>query len=195
MAGREALLAEAVAAYEATPEHKIEILVEPGHNACGKAWIAGAKRASDFDYLHFGADDLIPRPGWLAAAIECVDAGFIPVPLVWLPGEILQSAGIQGLDTFTGPYVDWQEVEHTTVPFMSAEQWDAIGMIELHYCTDLWVSEIGRRRGWPARIRTGYQFLHYHSHIGRGDQHAQTREDREVFLRLVAEWAEREAKA
>lgn len=183
--GREDHLDRCIRAYR---EHTddLRIYIEYDHPSCGSAWQAGAKRAAGHDYLHLTADDLEPHEGWASPAIEAVDAGFIPAPLVFEPDGSLQSAGINGWDVHLGPYDDWMTVESTTVPFMSAEQWERIGMIDLHYATDLWISWKGRREGWDTVIRTGMAFTHYNAMEGRGDQHGRTLADRAEFQRITA---------
>jgi hypothetical protein len=183
--GREADLDRCIAGYAATaPDAKV--YVERNYPTCGAAWNAGAAKAEldGFDYLHLTADDLEPHAGWLEVAVETVDKDHIPAPLVYNPDGNLQSAGLAGLGCYTGPHEDWQLIEGTTVPFLTRKMWNAIGMINVHYCTDLWVSVIGRKRGWETAIRTGMVFTHYNSEPGRlytamGDTHE--------YLRLVAE--------
>jgi hypothetical protein len=167
--GREPHLERCVAAYKATaPDAKL--YVQTGHPTCGEAWNAGAKRAKRWkpDYLHLTADDLEPQPGWLDAAVEAADRRRIPAPLVFHPDGTLESAGLIGFGCYTGPYEDWTAVDYTTVPFVTWALWGQIGMPgELHYCTDMWVSAVGRHHGWETAIRTPMRFTHHSAAEGR----------------------------
>jgi hypothetical protein len=183
--GRQEHLARTVGAYTRTAPGA-RLIVEHGHPSCGAAWIAGADAvAGQFDYLHFGADDLEPHDGWLDVALETVDAGYIPAPLVYHPDGRLESAGILGFGVYNGPHEDWQLIEGTTVPFLTAEMWEAIGMIDVHYTTDLWCSTIGRRHGWETVIRTGMRFTHHTAQAGRN--HGRAWPDTQEYLRRISE--------
>ena len=63
------------------------------------------------------------------------------------------------------------------------EMWQAIGMIPTHYCTDLWVSYIGRRHGWETVIRTGMRFTHYTAQPGR--DYGRVGQDTQEYLRAI----------
>jgi hypothetical protein len=186
--GRETDLQRCLAAYSQTaPE--ATVYVERGHSSCGEAWLAGTRRAErdGFDYLHLTADDLEPHPGWLEAAIESVDRGEIPAPLVYHPDGSLESAGLAGFGCYLGDHHEGALIEGTTVPFLTREMWDVIGMIRVHYCTDLWVSAIGRRHGWETVIRTGMRFTHYTAMPGRN--YGRVPDDTREYLRLIQEAA------
>jgi len=182
--GREADLKRTLSAYEATaPEARVMVVHD--RPSCGQAWLDGAEEAGAFDYLHFGADDLEPHAGWLEVAVETVDRGHIPAPLVFEPDGALDSAGLLGFGQYRGPYVDWQLVEGTTVPFLTCEMWEAIGMIPVHYCSDLWVSAMGRRHGWETAVRTGMAFTHWTAPAGRN--YGRAGPDTQAYLRLLEE--------
>lgn len=182
--GREQDLRRCLDAYRETAP-KAKVYVEFGHPSCGAAWIAGAEKAErdGFDYLHFTADDLEPHPGWLDIAVDTVNRGYIPAPLVFHPNGELESAGLKGLGVYVGPYDDWMYQDGTTVPFITAAMWDRIGMIDVHYCTDLYVSHRGRMFGWQTVIRTGMCFTHYTAQPGRN--YGRVSDDTNVFLRAV----------
>lgn len=182
--GRETDLERCVEAYHDTAP-SAKVYIEHDRPSCGDAWIRGAERAAQdgFDYLHLTADDLEPHPGWLEPAVEAVDAGFIPAPLVYHPDGGLESAGLQGFGCYRGAYADWSPIEGTTVPFLTREMWEKVGMeATLHYCTDLLVSYRGRKHGWETVVRTGMVFTHYTAQPGRNEGRAgwDTRE----YLRL-----------
>ena len=73
-------------------------------------------------------------------------------------------------------------IEGTTVPFVSREMWEAVGMIPVHYCTDLWVSYRARQRGWDTVIRTGMRFTHYTAEAGRN--YGRVSDDTRQYLEL-----------
>jgi hypothetical protein len=183
--GREADLDRCIKAYRATAPD-VRLYIERDRPSCGTAWIAGANRAAQtgFDFLHLTADDLEPHDGWLEAALETVEQGCIPAPLVHHPDGSLESAGLMDFGCYTGPYADWMSIEGTTVPFLTTEMWDAIGMLDTHYCTDLWVSHQGRRRGWETVIRTGMGFTHYNAQPGRN--FGRVPADTQEYLRQIA---------
>ena len=185
--GRGEYLDRCIGAYN-RPElgAEIEVTVMADYPSCGSAWIAGMESlngGSRPDYVHFTADDLEPHAGWLEPAVECVERGWLPCPLVFNPDGSLQSAGISGWDVYTGEYEDWSAIAATTVPFMSWEQWEHIGMTDLHYCSDMWVSYVGRKFGWETRLRTAFQFTHHNA--PRENQHGRTVYDRQRFLERV----------
>lgn len=193
--GRDLDLARCVEAYaRTTPRDDLDVslLVERDHPSCGAAWLAGAtqaEKAGRFDYIHFTADDLEPHDGWLDVAVETVDAGYIPAPLVYHPTGELDSAGLLGLERYTDAQHDWQYIDGTTVPFLTAEMWEAISvtpgftqtMGRTHYCTDLMVSIAGRRNGWETVIRTGMRFTHHVAAAGRN--HERSPDDTREFIR------------
>jgi len=184
--GRSEHLARCLQAYAQTAP-SAAIYVEHGHGSCGEAWIAGADKATQagFEYLHFSADDLEPHQGWLDVAIDTVDDGYIPAPLVFNPDGSLDSAGLENFGQYRGPYADWQYVEGTTVPFLTRKMWERIGMIPVHYCTDLWVSVIGRRRGWETVIRTAMRFTHHAAAPGR--DYSRVPADTQAYGRYLAD--------
>ena len=184
--GREQDLARCLKAYKRTAP-KARVYVEHGHGSCGEAWICGATKATKdgFDYLHLTADDLEPQAGWLKAAVQTVDRGLIPAPLVHHPDGSLESAGLNGFTLNSHVGGDWQPVENTTVPFLTREMWEQIGMIPVHYATDVWVSAMGRRRGWETVIRTSMRFTHYTAPAGRN--HGRAPGDANECRRLLAQ--------
>lgn len=184
--GREEHLERCLQAYWRTAPDAC-VYVEHDHSSCGEGWIAGAAKAEPFDYLHLTADDLEPHEGWLAPAIEAVDKGYIPAPVITHPGGALESAGLAGFSMYAGPYVDWQPIEATTVPFLTAEMWDAIGMLPIHYCSDLWVSHVGRRHGWETAIRDQMRFTHYTAPAGRN--YGRVGDDNRAYLEAIQELA------
>ena len=165
VSGREDYLARCLAAYEATSGNA-ELIVIRDRPTCGRAWEEGAAKAQG-RYLHFTADDLVPRPGWIETAIETVDEGAIPAATVYdADGEFESCAGkLLLLD-------DRAPVDFSAVPFFSREQWGEIGpmgpMADSHYFTDNYLSMRASRAGIPILARTAYAFEHYWAQPGRG---------------------------
>jgi len=174
--GREDHLERCVTAYTALApgNYALDLIIEHGHPAVGIAWQAGAGKAAG-EYLHLTNDDIEPRPGWHAPAIEAVQRGHLPAPQVFAPDGFPQSLPRWGM---LGE--DWAPVAYTTLPFCSREQWAAIGPVpDLHYYADDWISYRGRRAGVGAVLRSGYAFTHHWAQHGRGA--GMTEDERMVF--------------
>lgn len=191
--GRQGHLAHCLGALANQP-YDMELIVLRDRPTCGAAWAEGA-RESRGDYIAFLADDLYVNPGYFAAMIAAVDAGMCPSAVVYEPGPVLQSAGIQGWDCYRpDKLTDWAPVEHTTTPFMSRAQWDVVAehahfLSSLHYCSDMLVSAALSRSGVPVVVRTAASAVHYNATIGRGagmGQHTRTAHDRAAFARYFA---------
>lgn len=190
--GRAQSLLRCLAAYnDRSVGARLEVLVVEGSPTCGLAWQEGAGCASG-DYIHLTADDLEPHDGWWEPAVEACDLKKLPCPIVFNPDGNVQSAGgdldaPSCLRTRIGE--DWSPVPFTTVPFMSVRQWDAIGMIPLHYFTDVWVSERGAQLGIGTVLRTGYTLTHHNEPAGRGagmSQGERSIHDAHAFMELIA---------
>lgn len=182
--GREADLERCLASYKRTaPDARV--IVERGHSCVGDGWRAGAEKAGDFDYLHLTNDDIEAHDGWLEPAIEAVDQGKIPAPLVYGPSGSLDSAGLQGFGQYRGPHHDWMRIGGTTIPFMNRAMWEQIGMVPIHYCADLWVSAKGRLKGYETVIRTGMCFSHHEAPAGR--DYSRVEEDAKDYMTLIQE--------
>lgn len=168
--GREESLERCLTAYrERSTGVDLEIIVIRDVTTCGEGWINGAELAEG-DYLHFTADDLEPWESWWQHAVETCDQGQLPAPVVYLPDGNVQSAGgdmnePNCLRSWIGH--DREPVPFTPVPFLSREQWDRIGMIPVHYFSDVWVSERGRRLGIETVLRTYYRLTHHNEPSGR----------------------------
>lgn len=192
--GREASLARCVAAYEqnTTIPHKIHVLT--GYPTCGQAWRAGVEQTTG-NLLHLTADDLEPHVEWDWAAINILADGQIPCPVVYEPDGAVQSThGVsyqQGIST--EPKQHTEPVGFTTVPTLRREWWPHIGMPDLHYCSDAWVSVKARQIGIETVACPSMRFTHHNDPVGRGaaagEQHTQTANDRALFTRLMEDAA------
>ena len=163
--GRQDELVRTVSAFERRSPAFIEWIVETGHDNCGAAWHAGARRATS-DHLLMAADDLEPSsPAWLPAAIEAVELGHVPV------GWVREAAGQFGRD-------------FPRVPFCRREDW--IDVPECHYYSDNAFGELQAREGRVACIAPGYDFIHRRSMVGRDETPERLARDRTVFEQAVS---------
>jgi len=143
--------------------HAVELLTEHGHPTVGCAWQAGAERCRG-DYIHLGNDDCLPAQGWHRPAVEAVERGFLPSPMVYAPDGYPQGLPVWGV---VGD--DWTPVSCCLIPFISRDQWTMIQpLFTGHYHTDNFITERAAAAGWPCCLRTGYAFTHFWAQAGRG---------------------------
>src|SRR5271156_4394206 len=164
--GREASYARCLAGYvsNAPGSYELEVVKVLDLPSCGLGWQAGWERCAG-DYVHLTCDDIEPRPGWHAPAIEAVERGFLPAPQVYGPGGDPQSLPFWG----GGPGPDWTPVAMSALPFASRRQMGRIApLMTAHYFTDNFFSFRGIRAGWQVKLRPGYCFTHYWEQHKRG---------------------------
>lgn len=164
--------------------------VYPDSPSSGEGWRRGTeefvRKYGAPDYLHLTNDDC-ELIGSLEPAVEACDLNLLPAPIVRNIDGTLQSAGgnmnaPDNLIREIGP--DWTPVGFTTVPFMSWEQWEQIGMLDVHYSSDVWVSHRGRELGIETVLRHGYEIVHKLHPVGRGagmTQHDRAKQDRRIM--------------
>lgn len=151
--------------YERLTHTPIEWVVETGHDNCGAAWNAGARRATG-EYLHFTADDLEPdSDDWLTPALAATAAGCVPVG--WVHED---AAGRFGRD-------------FPRVPFCRREWWQNIP--EVHYFSDNAVGDLMARRGIVPMVVDGYDFYHRRSMVGRDESPERLERDRRVYEQAI----------
>lgn len=185
--GREHYLARAIAAYEAQGD--VEIILFKPSPTCGHAWHHGATVARG-RFIHFGADDVEMEAGAFAAAIQCIDEGKHPAPLVLNTDGSVQSCG----GSWASMEPDGALTEFSRGPFIAASWWPLIGGIpsDLHYWTDNLVSTRLARHGIPSVVCHGYRYTHHLAQPGRGAGMAEgdrMARDRARFDQLVREAA------
>lgn len=170
--GREESLERCLESYErlALGAELNQIVVEDSES-CGWGWKRGL-RMSSADYVLLACDDQeCISPTWAATCIETVEKGLIPCPRVWHPDGSIESQG-GDMDKFrhvvARPQKDWTAVDYTTIPFLSREMADAIGMLPIHYSSDVWTSYRGRQLGWETVLRHGYDVRHWRHAALRG---------------------------
>lgn len=173
--GREASLARCLASYrEMTEGIEIVFSVVENSPSSGGGWLQGAEALDErVDWLHLTNDDIeCANDQWWMAAAEVTDTNQLPAPIVFNSDGSVQSAGGRlgapgDLLKEIGP--DGTRVGFTTVPFMSWSQWEQIGMLEVHYSSDVYVSERGRQLGIETILCHGYELVHHMEQIGRRD--------------------------
>lgn len=141
-----------------------ELIVIDGKPSAGQAWNAGVQMAKG-DYFLFGCDDMVCHAGWDVPAVETVDAGKIPAPVLYGEDGRMQTCG--GL---WGHWLDdWQVTASTCiVPFCSRDQWQGethirppIGpMLNIHYFSDNAFSDRCKEAGLDIVVRRDYAFTH-----------------------------------
>lgn len=146
--GREASLQRTLDGYRATATTTLEMIVLRDRPSCGHAWNEGAALATG-DFLHVTADDLEPHAGWLDAALECVEGGALPSPLLELPWG--------GTDGVVGP--DGEPARMTPMPFLRTADWP--GLPDIGYWSDYAVSDRLLADGHTFRWCHGYRFTHH----------------------------------
>lgn len=153
-----------------TAKDVLTFIVIRDEETCGAAWRKGME-LSNAPYVHLTCDDLeLVSDTWAGACCETVDEGLLPCPIVYRPnGEIESCGGDMNLGTnlITEEQPDKTQCDFTVVPFLSREQADAIGMIDAHYKSDVYVSHRGRQLGYETVVRIPYAFKHYSSDIKR----------------------------
>lgn len=141
----------------------IELLEEHDHPTVGCAWQAGAER-SQGEYIHMGNDDCLPADGWHKPAVDAVNRGFLPSPMVYAPDGYPQ-----GLPHWGVVGEDWTPVSCCLIPFMGRYQWNAIRPLLLsHYHSDNFITDRAEANGWRCVLRTAYSFTHFWAMPGRG---------------------------
>ena len=173
--GREADLERCIASYEAnTAPGVLSFIVIRDEETVGHAWKKGIEQ-SDAPYVALTNDDCeIISPTWAGVCCETVDEGFLPCPVVRRPDGSLESCGgdmNSPACLISTVLPDKTGVDFTTIPFMSREQADRIGMLEIHYGADVWVSHRGRQLGYETVVRQDYAFIHHHSNVKRRTAH------------------------
>jgi hypothetical protein len=174
--GREDSLDRCLESYGKTRGVELLFQVYPDSPCSGAGWKEGAaqlvEKHGEPDYLHLTNDDCEAlRPEWWRPAVSACDKGKLPAPIVRNTDGSLQSAGgdmSAGAHLLTTIQPDWTEVGFTTIPFLSWEQWKQIGMLYVHYASDVWVSHRGRQLGIPTVLRHGYEIAHHMHPVGRG---------------------------
>lgn len=168
--GREQSLARCIRSYhDHRPDGEayelIQVFDQP---TCGVAWNIGYAQATG-RYIHFSADDLEAHDGWWNDALLAANNDLLVAPRILWPDGTLQYCGAGLEERAQGTVMTF-----TRIPFLSRKQAEKITpIIETHYSTDVWVSEIGRLHGYQTVLGRGYLFTHHHDPHGRLDDRLQ----------------------
>lgn len=177
IAGREHHLERCEQAYCETADN-FELIIVRDQPTCGVAWNIGIAEANG-DIIHLTADDLEPRPGWLEAAMEKVEQGFLPAPRILKPNGELESCGWDNTEQEDG-----SPTYFTRIPFAPRQWFDDIGpMLETHYANDRYFSHQARTLGYETVIAREYLFIHHWATEGRLDHRMKA--DGKVFQRVI----------
>lgn len=168
--GREESFQRTVDGYRATVEgsaHNVAMVVVKDEPTWGAGIDAAMKVVEEqhptATIIHFTADDLVPEPGWLDAAIEAVDQSVCPAPVLDTFGEIAYGHPPNADES------DWKVSQTSVVPTIRASWWKLIApMLQTHYFTDDYISLKLRMHGIDTKGRLGYRFRHFHEMAERG---------------------------
>lgn len=173
--GREDSLERCIESYKRyTPPSALNLIIVKDEETVGEAWIKGMEQARAA-YLHLSADDLeITSWQWLKACAMRVNWLQIPSPIVYRPNGTIESCG----GDMNAPACliseiqpDGTEVDFAPVPFGSRAMADEIGMLPIHYGSDVWWSHRGRQLGYPSVVTYGFEFIHHRSDVKRRGAH------------------------
>ena len=191
--GREASLDRCVESFRKNTAD-LNVIVVSESVTCGWGWRQGLA-ASRAPYVALVADDLeCVSDIWAEVCIATVDKGLLPCPRVYTPEGAIES---QGGDMNAVAHLanrhrkDKALCDFTTVPFMSAKQAEKIGMLDIQYCCDVWVSYRGRQLGYETVLRHRYDLVHYQEQVGRGagmGQAERNEMDAETMFKRLAEY-------
>ena len=194
IAGREDLLAVTRDAYSQTIDDEAEIIVVRERSTIGEAWNAGAAEAEG-EFLLLGADDLVPFPGAVAAAIEVAEemgdaayGGIYPVPWITRPDGSTEARGSMGGGMLLGSETPEGTVCNSSpIPFFARSAWAAAGpSIHAHYYADDYLGWRARVVGLDVRLIGAYHFQHLEGTVGRPAVQARAMDDRAAFLRAAS---------
>jgi hypothetical protein len=139
-----------------------EIITVPNYASCGEAWLVGAEKATQ-PYIHFTADDIIPKPDWWLEATLMLDLGIIPVC------RVIKGYGNIGEEhTMNVPCGDLGDPPNVMVPFLTRGMLDSGRcLLPIHYGSDSWVSYWAVKNGHLVARCESYQVTHYMAPQGR----------------------------
>lgn len=186
IAGREELLDLTTAAYDQTVADPAEIVVVSERPTIGEAWNAGMIEAEG-EYVLLGADDLVPFPGAVEAAIEAAERGVYPAPWITRPDGSTEASGSMGGGMLLGAATpDGTICNSSPIPFFARSLWDAIGTsLPIHYYADDYLAWRARGAGLEIEVVSDYRFTHLEGTVGRPAVQARAGTDRESYLQAV----------
>lgn len=184
--GRETLLAQTMAAYEATFDD-LEFVIVRNRSTCGEGWNAGAAKASA-EYLMLAVDDMAPHEGWAETALAAVERDAYPAPWIVKDDGSTECCGTLGCGLLISDDArDGLLVSNSPVPFMRREYWDDIGpCIPTHYYADDYLAYKARFYGLRVEVCRGYKFTHFEGVVGRSSVVARADSDRALYAKTVS---------
>lgn len=192
--GREGIYHTSRASYSARTEAEHSIYVAHDLPTCGEAWNLGWQEVRRVgqpgDYVHLTCDDILPEPGWDAAARRVADTGKLPACKLLYPDGRVCYWG----DSFH-PIPDMTPVARATIMFFPWELAQKVmPCIPVHYFSDDWLSWAAAMEGYPAAYAEGYTFTHLWAQHGRGagmTEDERMEYDRPIFEAAKREWEEK----
>ncbi len=195
--GREESLDRCLNSYRETEGIEVNLHVYADSPCSGTGWRKGTERLVERfgkpDYLHLSNDDCEAfAPDWWRDAVEACEKGHLPAPIVLNSDGTVQSAGgdmSAGANLLRTVQQQGTEVDFTTIPFLSWQQWEKIGMLDVHYSSDVWISHRGRQLGIPTVLCHGYLLFHHMHEVGRGagmSQHQRAQQDQRIVEDALA---------
>lgn len=169
--GREASLERCIESFKTHTSVDLNPIVVSDSRTCGWGWRQGIA-ASQAPYLALVADDLeLISDKWFEVCAETVDEGLLPCPRVYRPDGTVESQGgdLKAYGHLRAQHrKDRSPCDFVTVPFVSREQIERIGMLDVQYACDTWISYRGRQLGYETVLRHGWDLVHYQEQAGRG---------------------------
>lgn len=186
--GREQFLDRAIEGYrERTHGIDLHIEVVLDEPTCGLGWQKAVEQGLSKlspDFIHFGNDDIVVAEGWLPPLMHAAMQEVLPAsrmePAGWHlgeePAEAMAPIWAARSDRSyfyadlpeKQPKADWDELDHSALPFCSLAQWVRIGpFIPIHFGTDKWFYHQARSQGLKCVARMDSVIFNYATQIGR----------------------------
>ena len=174
---------------------KINLSIVTDAKTAGEGWQRcvdqGLEWWPETTHIHFSNDDIVVHNRWLDPLVEACAQQVLPAMRIEPAGghcveEIFETHPPMPPDYFlvdvprnkmayfyadhpeNQPTRDWQFIDHSNLPFCTVEQWRKIGPFPpIHYGTDRWFAEYGRRAGYKTVARLNSVAFNYNANIGR----------------------------
>jgi hypothetical protein len=172
--GREETLARCMDSYENTVHGKYEleysvVVDEPtwGHGVNASVNSA-LEMCVEPDIIHLTADDLEAHDGWVDIAVETLEKGFYPAPMLLNPDGSVAGFGHGDAQMFDVSR-DWKRTDTSVIPTLTVDMWHRMKpMINTHFFSDNYFSHRARLIGYDSVARFGYTFTHHESQVHPG---------------------------
>jgi GT2 family glycosyltransferase len=186
--GREGLLEQTIASLAETANVEVELLVVRNAPTIGEAWNEGVSQATG-SHLWLGADDVTFVPGWVDAAVDGRSGGGYPCPRILRPDGSIEACGTMGQGGLIETEVeDGFPCVSSPFPFMWRRDWETIGpALPIHYYCDDYLGFRARVAGLWVHVARDYTLIHHEGTAGRGRMVSRAMQDRQTFLKTIAE--------